>query len=67
MSILQSTCPERKWRDHLDRANGLAACLPPWLWIDENGTPEGYIWWAEIADGINALVQFCATQQPAAD
>jgi len=66
MSILQGTCPERKWRDHLDRANGLANCLPPWLWIDDDGVPEGWMWWAEVLDGMNALVQSCAFQQEAA-
>lgn len=58
MSVLQSVCPERKWRDHLDRANALADALPPWEWIDSNGVPESFIWLLEVLDGLNALVQF---------
>ena len=48
--------PATKLQGHVERAASMAQCLPPWLWIDDDGTPEGWIFWAEMLDGLATLV-----------
>ena len=44
-----------KLQIHVERAEGMAACINPLLWIDDDGLPETYIWLGEVLDGLRTL------------
>ena len=57
--MLSTGCLDRKFHDHQQRAVDMGECLPPWEWIDDDGTPQGYIFWSEVLDGLATLIAFC--------
>ena len=56
------TTLEAKLAQHQARANEFAECIPPWLWLDDDGTHEGYIFWCELLDGMKCLFDYCAIE-----
>lgn len=60
---MATTSPAAKLRSHIERAEQMADCIPFWLWMADDGTPEGWIFWAEQWDGLRSLVNFVAAEQ----
>ena len=53
---------QTKLTEHQDRATQMGECIPPWLWLADDGTHEGYIFWAELFDGLKTLCDYCAIE-----
>lgn len=54
------TTIESKFAGHQERAIQMGECIPPWLWLADDGTHEGYIFWAELLDGMKCLADYCS-------